>query len=161
ARLACPRLGAVCMREETSLPDAGWSFRCVGIRYWHQMLARILAVGPCSSCGPPRHGFFTQTGTPAGCVRYAAPMEGPLAHLGTKCRIWQAWRPCVGTSRGRRKSPTLGRGDDQKESSMRTARTLIAALFGLVALGAPALGDVLDDIKQRGTLIVGVKADYK
>jgi len=44
---------------------------------------------------------------------------------------------------------------------MRAARTLIAALFGLVALGAPALGDVLDDIKQRGTLIVGVKADYK
>jgi polar amino acid transport system substrate-binding protein len=49
----------------------------------------------------------------------------------------------------------------KKESSMRAARTLIAALFGLVALGAPALGDVLDDIKQRGTLIVGVKADYK
>jgi polar amino acid transport system substrate-binding protein len=44
---------------------------------------------------------------------------------------------------------------------MRTVRTLIAALFGLMALGAPALGDVLDDIKQRGTLIVGVKADYK
>jgi polar amino acid transport system substrate-binding protein len=49
----------------------------------------------------------------------------------------------------------------KKESSMRATRTLIAALFGLVALGAPALGDVLDDIKQRGTLIVGVKADYK
>jgi polar amino acid transport system substrate-binding protein len=49
----------------------------------------------------------------------------------------------------------------KKESSMRAARTLIAALFGLVALGAPALADVLDDIKQRGTLIVGVKADYK
>jgi len=36
-----------------------------------------------------------------------------------------------------------------------------AALLWLVALGAPAQADVLDDIKQRGTLIVGVKADYK
>jgi polar amino acid transport system substrate-binding protein len=44
---------------------------------------------------------------------------------------------------------------------MRIARTLIAVLLGVVALGAAAQADVLDDIKQRGTLIVGVKADYK
>jgi len=44
---------------------------------------------------------------------------------------------------------------------MRIARTLIGALLGLVAMGAAAQADVLDDIKKRGTLIVGVKADYK
>jgi polar amino acid transport system substrate-binding protein len=44
---------------------------------------------------------------------------------------------------------------------MRIARTLIGALLGLVAVGAAAQADVLDDIKKRGTLIVGVKADYK
>ncbi len=44
---------------------------------------------------------------------------------------------------------------------MRIARTLAAALTGMVALAAAAQADVLDDIKKRGTLIVGVKADYK
>ena len=44
---------------------------------------------------------------------------------------------------------------------MRIARTLFAALAGIVALGAAAQADVLDDIKKRGTLIVGVKPDYK
>ena len=44
---------------------------------------------------------------------------------------------------------------------MRIARTFIGALLGLVAIGAAAQADVLDDIKKRGTLIVGVKADYK
>src|SRR6478752_1900469 len=44
---------------------------------------------------------------------------------------------------------------------MRIARTLIGALLGLVAMGVAAQADVLDDIKKRGTLIVGVKADYK
>jgi polar amino acid transport system substrate-binding protein len=44
---------------------------------------------------------------------------------------------------------------------MRIARILIGALLGLVATGAAANADVLDDIKKRGTLIVGVKADYK
>jgi polar amino acid transport system substrate-binding protein len=44
---------------------------------------------------------------------------------------------------------------------MRIARMLIGALLGLLVTGATARGDVLDDIKKRGTLIVGVKADYK
>lgn len=44
---------------------------------------------------------------------------------------------------------------------MRIARTLLAALAGAIALGAAAHADVLDDIKKRGTLIVGVKPDYK
>jgi polar amino acid transport system substrate-binding protein len=44
---------------------------------------------------------------------------------------------------------------------MRIARTLIGALLGLVAMGVAAQADVLDDIKKRGTLVVGVKADYK
>jgi polar amino acid transport system substrate-binding protein len=44
---------------------------------------------------------------------------------------------------------------------MRIARLLIGALLGLLVTGAPARADVLDDIKKRGTLIVGVKADYK
>ena len=44
---------------------------------------------------------------------------------------------------------------------MRIARILIGALLGLVATGAAAKADVLDDIKKRGTLIVGVKPDYK
>ena len=44
---------------------------------------------------------------------------------------------------------------------MRIARMLIGALLGLVATGAVATADVLDDIKKRGTLIVGVKPDYK
>jgi polar amino acid transport system substrate-binding protein len=44
---------------------------------------------------------------------------------------------------------------------VRIARILIGALLGLVATGAAAKADVLDDIKKRGTLIVGVKADYK
>lgn len=37
----------------------------------------------------------------------------------------------------------------------------VAALGLLGAALAPARADVLDDIKSRGTLIVGVKADYK
>jgi polar amino acid transport system substrate-binding protein len=44
---------------------------------------------------------------------------------------------------------------------MRIAKMLTAALLGLVVTGAAAKADVLDDIKKRGTLIVGVKADYK
>ncbi len=44
---------------------------------------------------------------------------------------------------------------------MRIARILIGALLGLVVTAAAAQADVLDDIKKRGTLIVGVKADYK
>jgi polar amino acid transport system substrate-binding protein len=44
---------------------------------------------------------------------------------------------------------------------MRIARMLIGALLGLLVTGATARADVLDDIKKRGTLIVGVKADYK
>lgn len=44
---------------------------------------------------------------------------------------------------------------------MRIARTLIGALLGLLVTGAAANADVLDDIKKRGTLIVGVKADYR
>ena len=44
---------------------------------------------------------------------------------------------------------------------MRIARILIGALLGLVVTGATATADVLDDIKKRGTLIVGVKPDYK
>jgi polar amino acid transport system substrate-binding protein len=44
---------------------------------------------------------------------------------------------------------------------MRIARSLLTALFAVLALGAGAQADVLDDIKKRGTLIVGVKPDYK
>ena len=44
---------------------------------------------------------------------------------------------------------------------MRIAKFITAAALGLFALGAAAQADVLDDIKKRGTLIVGVKADYK
>jgi polar amino acid transport system substrate-binding protein len=44
---------------------------------------------------------------------------------------------------------------------MRIAKMLTAALLGLVVTGAAAKADVLDDIKKRGTLIVGVKAAYK
>jgi polar amino acid transport system substrate-binding protein len=44
---------------------------------------------------------------------------------------------------------------------MRIARTCVVALLGVVALCCAAQADVLDDIKARGTLIVGVKADYK
>jgi polar amino acid transport system substrate-binding protein len=44
---------------------------------------------------------------------------------------------------------------------MRITKFIGAGLLGLFALGAAAQADVLDDIKKRGTLIVGVKADYK
>jgi len=44
---------------------------------------------------------------------------------------------------------------------MRIARVIIGALLGLVVTSAAAQADVLEDIKKRGTLIVGVKADYK
>jgi polar amino acid transport system substrate-binding protein len=44
---------------------------------------------------------------------------------------------------------------------MQIAKLLIGALLGLAVTGAAARADVLDDIKKRGTLIVGVKADYK
>jgi len=44
---------------------------------------------------------------------------------------------------------------------MRIARMLIGALLGLLVTAAAVQADVLDDIKKRGTLIVGVKADYK
>ena len=38
---------------------------------------------------------------------------------------------------------------------------ICAGLLGLLALGTAASADVLEDIKKRGILIVGVKADYK
>jgi hypothetical protein len=57
--------------------------------------------------------------------------------------------------------PYAGPGIDQRERRMRIAKMLTAALLGLVVTGAAAKADVLDDIKKRGTLIVGVKADYK
>src|SRR5262249_32392569 len=44
---------------------------------------------------------------------------------------------------------------------MRIVKIICAGLLGCLALGAAARADVLDDIKKRGTLIVGVKADYK
>jgi polar amino acid transport system substrate-binding protein len=44
---------------------------------------------------------------------------------------------------------------------MRIVKFISAGLLGLFAFGAAAQADVLDDIKKRGTLIVGVKADYK
>ena len=37
----------------------------------------------------------------------------------------------------------------------------VAALSVLALAGAPALGQTLDKIKQRGVLVVGTKADYK
>jgi polar amino acid transport system substrate-binding protein len=41
--------------------------------------------------------------------------------------------------------------------------TRLAALSALLLLGAtaPATADVLQDIKTRGTLVAGIKADYK
>jgi polar amino acid transport system substrate-binding protein len=44
---------------------------------------------------------------------------------------------------------------------MRIVRFIAAGLLAMMALGAAAQADVLDDIKKRGTLIVGVKPDYK
>ena len=44
---------------------------------------------------------------------------------------------------------------------MRIVKLIAAGLAGLIALAAAAQADVLDDIKKRGTLIVGVKPDYK
>jgi len=44
---------------------------------------------------------------------------------------------------------------------MRIVKIIGAGLVGLLALGAAARADVLEDIKKRGTLIVGVKPDYK
>src|SRR2546429_535488 len=44
---------------------------------------------------------------------------------------------------------------------MRIVKAIGAGLAALLALGAVANADVLDDIKKRGTLIVGVKPDYK
>lgn len=44
---------------------------------------------------------------------------------------------------------------------MRIVKLVTAGLAGLLALAATAQADVLDDIKKRGTLIVGVKPDYK
>ncbi|MFM9847031.1 MAG: transporter substrate-binding domain-containing protein [Hyphomicrobiaceae bacterium] len=45
---------------------------------------------------------------------------------------------------------------------MQLSRILIAALGAAsLAIGAAAHADVLDDIKKRGKLVVGVKADYK
>ena len=42
-------------------------------------------------------------------------------------------------------------------------RTVIAAFFAITAIAAagPALADAVDDIKKRGKLVVGSKADYK
>ena len=42
---------------------------------------------------------------------------------------------------------------------MRIVKIIGAGLIGLLALGAVARADVLDDIKKRGTLIVGVKLE--
>lgn len=44
---------------------------------------------------------------------------------------------------------------------MKLAKLLGLAIVAGLALGTTARADVLDDIKKRGTLIVGVKADYK
>ena len=44
---------------------------------------------------------------------------------------------------------------------MRIVKVIVAGLLALTALGAAAQADVLDDVKKRGTLIVGVKPDYK
>jgi polar amino acid transport system substrate-binding protein len=44
---------------------------------------------------------------------------------------------------------------------MRIVKVIATGLLALMALGAAAQADVLDDIKKRGTLIVGVKPDYK
>ena len=44
---------------------------------------------------------------------------------------------------------------------MRIVKLITAGLLGLMALGAAANADVLEDIKKRGTLVVGVKPDYK
>src|SRR5581483_10985384 len=78
--------------------------------------------------------------------------------------------PSTGGSRSRRGKMGLGpsrpqpvarRTGSQGDICMRIARTFLAALLALLALGAAAQADVLDDIKKRGTLIVGVKPDYK
>src|SRR5262245_48280099 len=44
---------------------------------------------------------------------------------------------------------------------MRIVKFIAAGLLAVMALGAAAQADVLDDVKKRGTLIVGVKPDYK
>src|SRR5262245_52964745 len=44
---------------------------------------------------------------------------------------------------------------------MRIVKVIAVGLLALTALGAAAQADVLDDVKKRGTLIVGVKPDYK
>jgi polar amino acid transport system substrate-binding protein len=51
----------------------------------------------------------------------------------------------------------------EEVSMRRTARTtIVLAMAAMLGLGAAsARADALDDIKQRGTLIVGVKADYR
>src|SRR4029078_6634020 len=41
------------------------------------------------------------------------------------------------------------------------SHALLAALGLAIAMTSVAKADVLDDVKKRGTLIVGVKADYK
>ena len=44
---------------------------------------------------------------------------------------------------------------------IRKAQILIGALALAIAATAAARADVLADVKKRGTLVVGVKADYK
>src|SRR6185437_15883146 len=43
----------------------------------------------------------------------------------------------------------------------RTAHALMMALGIVLAVTTIAKADVLDDVKQKGVLVVGVKADYK
>jgi ABC-type amino acid transport substrate-binding protein len=40
-------------------------------------------------------------------------------------------------------------------------KVILSALFVFGLIGQSAQADVVDDIKARGKLIVGVKADYK
>lgn len=42
-----------------------------------------------------------------------------------------------------------------------TALALVAAILAVVAAAVPARADLLDDIRARGTLRIGVKADYQ
>src|SRR5690349_19090355 len=44
---------------------------------------------------------------------------------------------------------------------IRRSHALLAVLGLAIAMASVAKADVLDDVKKRGTLIVGVKADYK
>jgi polar amino acid transport system substrate-binding protein len=49
----------------------------------------------------------------------------------------------------------------RRDRMIRKAQILIGALALAIAATAAARADVLADVKKRGTLVVGVKADYK